>query len=187
MLTSFSLWAVYIASYFVDYILVLIILVSKRFLECKDTGNSFWKGADLVTWGILILLIALSIVITIWVYNLKMNRRVRHIPQKNITHQMTGYLVAQVATVATTLFTDSWLLINLILFLFFGIYFVRSKAVYTSPLFVIPLRNHIYQSGEKVIITNYSLQEMRIAQEDNENGLEARELTDGVFYIRKKL
>ena len=64
-------------------------------------------------------------------------------------------------------------------------FFVKSKAVYTSPLFVVPLGNRIYQAGEDVIITNYSLQEMRIEQEDTSDGLEARELANRVFYVRK--
>ena len=66
-----------------------------------------------------------------------------------------------------------------------GFFFVKSNAVYTSPLFVVPLGNKIFQSGDDVIITNYSLQEMRMALEDNPDGLEARELTNRVFYVRK--
>lgn len=186
MLKSFSLWLIYFASYVLDYVLILLVLMKKHWDECKKCGAQFWKDADLVMWGILLALIIISAIISIAVSRLKMNTRIRMKPEKNITHEMTGYLVAQVATVATTFFTDGWIIINLALFFFFGIYFVSSKAVYTSPLFVFPLMNRIYQSGENVIITNYSLQEMRIAQDDNPDGLEARELTDGVYLVRKK-
>ena len=185
MLTTLSQWAIYFASYLIDYILILVILVKKHWDECKLENTSFWETADYMMWSILLVMIIASIIISVCVGRLKMNTRVRLVPGKNITHEMTGYLVAQVATVATTVFTDGWITINLALFVFFGIYFVSSTAVYTSPLFVFPLRNRIYQAGENVIITNYSLQEMRIAQENAEDGLQARELTDGVFLVRR--
>lgn len=186
MLTSLSQWAIYFASYLIDYILILIILVKKHWDKCVASNDSFWATADYLMWSILLAMIIISIIISVWGGRLKMNTRVKLIPAKNITHEMTGYLVAQVATVATTFFTDGWVTIDIALFILFGIYFVSSKAVYTSPLFVFPLRNRIYQAAENIIITNYSLQEMRIAQEDNADGLQARELTDGVYLIRKK-
>ena len=49
-----------------------------------------------------------------------------------------------------------------------------------------PNRNKIYESGDNIIITRYSMQGMRIEQEDNTDGLEARELTENVFYVRKQ-
>lgn len=67
-----------------------------------------------------------------------------------------------------------------------GVFFVKSKAIHTSPLFVVPLGNRIYQAGEDTIITKYSLQEMRLKQEDNPDGLEARELTNRVYFVRKE-
>lgn len=114
-----------------------------------------------------------------------MNTRIKSVPEKNITHEITGYVLAQVIALATTVFTDWWIPINLIMFFSFGFYFVKSKAVHTSPVFVIPLGNRIYQSGDDVIITDFTLQEMKIIQEDNPDGIEARELTNRVFYVRK--
>ena len=86
---------------------------------------------------------------------------------------------------ATTMFTDWWIPINIVLFVIFGIFFVASNKVHTSPLFVVPMGNKIYESGENIIITKYSKQAMRIAQEDSLDGLEARELAEKVFYVRK--
>lgn len=183
MLTSLSLWGVYFASYMVDFILILIILIAKHMIH--GNGNNFWKGADLLVWGILLLFVVLSIFITNRIGKMKPNTRIKAIPEKNITHEMMGYLLAQVVTVATTIFTDWWILINVALFIVVGLFFVKSNAIQTSPLFVVPLGNKIFQSGDDVIISNYSIQEMRMAQEDNPDGIEARELTNGVFYVRK--
>ena len=185
MLTRLSLWGIYFASYLVDYVLILAILICKRVAFCRNNLVPFWKGADLLVWGILLLFIATSIIITNWIKNIKMNSRVKLIPEKNITHEMTGYLMAQIATAATTVFTDWWIPINIVLFVVFGFFFVGSNKVHTSPLFVVPMWNKIYEAGDSVIITKYSKQAMRIEQEDNPDGLEARELTEKVFYVRK--
>ncbi len=186
MLTMLSLWAIYFASYLIDYILILGIIIWKRVLICQTNGTNFWKGTDLWVWGILVLCILISIYIVRKIKRIRMNTRIKLIPEKDITYEMTGYLLAQVATVATTLFTDWWIIINIVVFLLFGFFYVKSKAVYTSPLFVVPLGNRILQAGDNVLITNYSLQEMRIAQEDSLDGLEARELSNHVYYVRKQ-
>lgn len=177
MLTTLSLWGIYFASYSVDYVLIVAILIAKHFIKGEKV--------NFLVLGILVGFVILSFVIINRIRKLGMNTRIKSIPEKNIIHEMIGYLLAQVATVATTLFTDWWVLINVVLFIVVGFFFVKSKAVHTSPLFVVPLGNRIYQAGEDIIITNYSLQEMRIEQEDNPDGLESRELTNRVFYVRK--
>ena len=186
MLTKLSLWGIYFASYLVDYVLILAILIYKKVVFYQSNSVPFWKVTDLLIYGILLAFIIGSIIIINRVKNIKMNSRVKVIPEKNITHEMSEYLLAQVVTATTTLFTDWWIPINIVLFLVFGFFFVGSNKVYTSPLFVIPMGNRIYESGENVIITKYSKQAMKIAQEDNPDGLEARELTEKVYYVRNK-
>lgn len=178
MLTKLSLWGIYFASYSVDYVLILVILVTKHFTEGEKI--------NLIIGGILAGFITLSLVIINRVRKMDMNTRIKSIPEKNITYETTEYLLVQVVTVATTLFTDWWIFINVVLFIVVGVFFVKSKSVYASPLFVVPLGNKIYQAGENVIITKYSLQEMRIRQEDTPDGLEARELTNRIYLVRKK-
>lgn len=186
MLTDFSLWLIYFSSYLLDYFLILGILVCKKWKMHVEKKNLFWNGTDIAAWGILIVLIAISVIVIVRIRKLEMNERVKFFPDKNITIEMLGYIVAQIITVASTILTKWWIPIDLIIFVLTGVIFVRSKAVHHSPLFVFPLRNKIYSSGNKIIITNYSLEEMRMAQEDSEDGLEARQLTKGIYYIRKK-
>ena len=66
-----------------------------------------------------------------------------------------------------------------------GIVFVNSKRIHHGLLFVIPLNYRIYASSEDILITNYSFDEMRIAQQDSEDGLPARELARGIFLVKK--
>lgn len=179
MLTTAALWMIYIASYLVDYLLILIILIARSVLE-----ESLQTVSRPVVGG-LILIILFSIYVTAKVGNMKMNTRVRWIPEKNITMEMNTYIFAQVAAIATTFFTEWWVLIDTVIIIVLGFYFVKSREVYTSILFVFPLMNKIYKAGDCIIITNYTEDEMRIAQEDNVDGLPARELSKQIYLVRK--
>ena len=186
MLTSLSLWAIYFASYFPDYVLILGILVWKRYVISRDNNIGFWNRTDIGIWILLLAMILISIMVARKVSRLEMNARIKDIPEKNATIEILGYIIPQIITLATTVLAEWWIPINIVLFIIVGVIFVKSKAVHQALLFVFPLRNKIYTAGNKTIITNYSLQGLKIAQEDSLDGIEARELTEGVYYIRKK-
>lgn len=183
MLTTLSLWGIYFASYLVDYILILIVYILKQTTQADETVH--WKTINFLIVGILIIFIVVAVLITFCIWKVRLNTRIKMVPEKNITYEVMGGVFAQVIAVATTIFSDWWVLINIVLFVSVGIFFVKSRAVHMSPLFVLPLGNRIFQTGEYVIITNYTLQEMKIAQEDNPDGLEARQLAERTYYVRK--
>ena len=183
MMTKLSQWGIYIASYLIDYILIMMVLIMKNVF---GEGTDSWNRSDLLTLGVLIILIIFSVVIANCIRKTKPNTRIDDVPEKNITNKMLGYVLAYVLSVATMIFVDWWIPINLGLFIIVGLVFVNSNRVYISPVFVFPLGYKIFQSGEDIIITDYTFQEMRMAQEDNPDGLEARELAERVFYVRKQ-
>ena len=183
MLTTFSLWGIYFASYLIDYILILVIYIMKQVAQTDEVVR--WKTDDFLIVGILIVFVVAAILITFYMRHMKPNTRIKAVPDRNITYEMAGGLLAQVTAVATTIYSDWWIPINLVLFVTVGVFFVKSKNVHMSPLFVFPLCNKVFQSDKYVFITNYTLQEMKIAQEDNPDGLEARELTNRIYYVRK--
>lgn len=185
MLSTISLWVIYFASYLPDYFLILVILIWKRFDFCNTNGISFWNLNDILIWAVLVVFIVVSVVATFRVGNIKMNSRIKQLPEKNVTIEILGYILPQIITLGTTVFTDWWVPINVVLFLVVGIIFVKSKAVHHSLLFVVPLNCRIYASGDGILITNYSFDEMRIAQEESMEGLQARELAKGIHYVRK--
>lgn len=185
MLTALSLWAIYFASYLPDYFLILGILIWKHAETARVSQAPFWKGADFGVWGLLLLCICVSIVVILIIQNVKMNTRIKAVPGDNITIDVLGYVAAQVIAAFTTVFTDWWIPINVLTFIITGVIFVKSKKVHHALIFVFPLFNRIYQAGGYVIITNYKDEEMRMAQEDSLDGIEARELTKGIFYVRK--
>lgn len=186
MLTSFSMWAIYFASYLTDYILILGIIIWKHALEAKETGAVYWKNADIITWGVLLIFIGASILITNKVRSIKMNSRIKYIPEENITIEILSYVVPQMFVIGTSIVSEWWMPIDLCIFFITGIIFVHSGKVYNALLFVFPLNNKIYRSGKSVIITKYKLEEMRITQEDAIDGIEARELAKDIYYVRKQ-
>ncbi|MBR6422322.1 hypothetical protein IKS86_06390 [bacterium] len=184
MLTKLSWLAIYFASYFIVYFLILVVLIYEH---CTSSDYIEYLLSNSVDWicMILLLFLLLSLVIAKTVKNAEMNTRIKDVPQKNITLDVCPYFLPQVITCATLIFADWWILIDVVIFVTYGVFFVKSEKVYTALLFVIPLGNKIYQSGDKIIITRYSEEEMRMVLEDSPDGIEARILTKNVFYVRK--
>ena len=158
----------------------------RRYIISKENNVGFLNKSDIVIWIVLLAMIMISILVARKVNRLEMNTRIKDVPEKNSTIETLGYVIPQIITLGTTIFTDWWVPINIVMFVIVGVIFVKSKAVYHAILFVFPLMNKIYSSGNKTIITSYSLQGLKIAQEDSLDGIEARELTEGVYYIRKR-
>lgn len=186
MLSSLFLWAIYFASYLPDYLLILGILIWKRYVFSRENSVEFWNITDIVIWIVLFSMILMSIMVANKIRRLDMNSRIKDTPDRNSTIEILGTIIPQIINLATMILTEWWIPINIVLFIIVGVIFVKSKAVHQAILFVFPLRNKIYTSGGKTIITNYSLQGLKIALEDSLDGIEARELTEGVYYIRKK-
>lgn len=192
MLTRLSLWGVYTASYFIDYLVLLVISVWQKISEYKrldpaPTVNffQFCQWSDFLIWGILIGLIIFSLVCSWSLKKLPMNTRVKDSPNDNIIWEVAGYVLAQVLTVLTILLSDYWAIISLAIFVVAGVIFVNSRKVHYSPLFFILMRYSIFQCNNIVAITDYSKEGLRLAIESNSDGVEARELTEKVFLIRK--
>jgi len=183
MLTKLSCFAIYFASYSIVYFLILSVLIyehtSSNYIEYLISNGVDWICVTLL------LFLLLSFVVAKMVKNAEMNTRMKDAPQKNITFDICPYFLPQAITCVTSIFTDWWILIDVVIFVTYGIFFVKSGKVYTALLFVIPLGNKIYQSGDKIIITQYSEEEMRMVLEDSPDGIEARILTKNVFYVRK--
>lgn len=113
-----------------------------------------------------------------------MNTRISDKPNDNVIWEIFSYVLAQVLTVLTILFTDYWLVISLVIVAVTGIIFVHSRKIQHSPLFIIPMGYNIFKCEKCIVITNYSMDGLRLAIESNPDGGEARELEEGVFLIR---
>ena len=192
MFTRLSLWGIYTASYFIDYLVLLGISVWQKVGEYKklvptpqESFLQYCKWTDHLIWAVLLGLIIFSLICVRILKRTPMNSRFLEKPKDNIVWEMAGYVLAQVITVLTILFSDYWVVMTLVIFVVTGIVFVNSKKVYYSPLFLILMGYNVFQCENCFVITNYSKDGLRLAVENNPDGVEARELEDGVFLIRK--
>lgn len=192
MLTKLSLWGIYIASYFIDYLALLGISIWQKVSGFKDLEPVPEKGffrycswTDYLIWSVLLGLILFSFICSRLLKSIPMNTRVKDKPTDNIIWEVAGYILAQVLTILTILFSDYWVIMSLIIFVVAGVVYVNSKKVHYSPLFLIPMGYSVFQCEKSVAITNYSKDGLRLAIESEPDGVEARELADKVFLIRK--
>ena len=66
---------------------------------------------------------------------MKPNTRIKAVPDRNITYEMAGGLLAQVTAVATTIYSDWWIPINLVLFVYCRRVFCEAKeCAYESTI-----------------------------------------------------
>lgn len=190
MLTDLSLWMIYTASYLLDYIVMLIMFILKRYNQYLDLkiNTPFLKYisiGDYIVTGFIILLIVFSIIVSERLNRIPMNIRQKGIIVKNVTIDTIQYIIPQIITILTLIFTDYWLIFSGCIFFIIGIAFVKSKRVLYAPIFIWPLRYSLYQAGDAVIITNYSKDAYRLAMQENLEGLQARELEPRIFLVRK--
>lgn len=190
MFTNKFLWAIYTSSYFFDYILLLLLILFKNMSPTNNRWMEYLfysipSSSYFLHIVVLVILIILSIICTIKLKNIKMNTKISVIPKTNITTELISSLFPQGVTILSLFYTNYWELISIFIFVSIGIIFVKSKKVYLNPLFVFPLGYSLYQSEEIVLITNYSVDEMRLCLEMNPNGINAREVARNVFIVKK--
>ncbi len=191
MLSVLSLWSIYTASYLMVYIFLLFVSILKK-IECfqqQEGISSFFQfclAEDYVLWGVLVLLIVFSVITTICLNNIKPNTRIKYSPQDDITFEIAGYILSQVLTILTIVFTEYWVPICIAIFVFTGIIFIKSKRIHLSPIFVIPLGYTIHQTSEgKILIIRGSRDRFRRVLVDESDGVEARELETGVYFVKR--
>ncbi len=192
MLTKLSLWAIYTASYFIDYLVLLGISIWQKVSEFKDLKPvpemvffRYCSWTDYLIWGVLFGLILFSLICSRLLRTIPMNTRVKDGPKDNIIWEGAGYILAQVLTILTILLSDYWVIMSLVIFMVTGVIYVNSKKVHYSPIFLIPMGYSVFQCEKSVAITNYSKDGLRLAIESEPDGVEARELAEKVFLIRK--
>lgn len=190
MLTNVSLWGIYTASYVVDYVVLLLISVLKKIdgYRKANTKTGFldycgWQ--DYLVWIVLIALVVFSMVCVHKLKKIPMNTRIREYPKDNIGWEIAGYVLAQVITILTVIFSDYWIIVSGVIFMIAGFIYVNSKKVHYSPLFIIPMGYRVFQCDGAVVVTNYSKDGLKLALETDVDGVQARELEDGIFLVRK--
>lgn len=184
--------AIYTASYGIDYLIILGLSVWKKYAEwqtLEEKKLAFFSYCDTGTkilWGILVCLTVFSIIETIIISNLRMNSRIKKKPGDNVTLDMLGYIAAQVSTIVSMAITDFWLIIDVVIFLMTGVYYLLSGKVYTSPIFTLGMGRRVYNTEDGcIVITRMSPEDLLRAYEDEVDGIEARQIDRKVYMLKK--
>lgn len=186
MLKKSSLWAIYTASYFVDYVLVLGILMWKKISKATSI-EVLLKSITIKNWitgSVLVILIMFSVVVMITVRKIKMTTRIKHEPKDDVVWEAyTGFLAPALALVGT-FFGDYGIILSFVIFIATGIAFSLSGRVYLASVFLFPLFYKIFKCEDIVLITRDSRDGIRLRIEEEPDGIEAKQLTPKVYLVK---
>lgn len=108
-------------------------------------------------------------------------RELRKKWKKNAVIENFGFLTANILTVILpTAFSDYGIWMAAIIFVFVGITFIFSNGMQTSPVFMV-YGYKTYKCDDGYIITRLSREKINILMEDEQDGIEAREIVKGVY------
>ena len=186
MLKKGPLWAIYTASYFIDYVLILGILMWRK-ISVATSVTTLLKSITLKNWitgSILLLLVIFSVFVMVRIRKMKMTTRIKHEPKDDVVWEVyTGFLAPALA-LAGTFFGDYGLIFSLVIFVVTGIALVRSKQVHLATVFIFPLCYRIFKAENAVLITRDSRDRLRMRILEEPDGVEAKELAPKIYLVK---
>ena len=185
MLKKGPLWAIYTASYFIDYVLILGILMYRK-ISVVTSVTSLLKSITLKNWitgSILAMLIIFSVFVMVRIRKIKMTIRIKHEPKDDVVWEVYTGFFAPALALAGTFFGDYGLIFSLVVFMVTGIAFVRSKQVHLASVFIFPLCYRIFKADNAVLITRDSRDGLRLRIEEELDGVEAKELATMIYLV----
>lgn len=188
MMTNLSKWMLYISSYCIVYTFLLGVSVFNGWKSVENMENkSIVEKANLIffenkfVWCGLIILIVFSLFYVRHFMRQRNNTRIKKKVEENVVIENFGFLTANILTVILpTAFSDYGIWMAVIIFVFVGIAFVFSNGMQTSPVFMM-YGYKTYKCGDGYIITRESREKINILIEDEQDGIEVREIVKGVY------
>ena len=192
MMTLFSRWLLYISSYFLGYILIAIADVIKVTQSLSDDQIyislspidkvPYVFGKDCVLFSVLITLTFISIV---WIFYFKKwrnNRRIKEYMRKDSSIDAAGFMISYIVSMVCITIDFYGVVVMVILFFTLGFVFVGNDNLHTSPTFFL-LGYRIYSNESCYVITKMTREQYNLKLQDEPDGIEARELAKGVFFV----
>lgn len=183
MLKDGPLWAIYIASYFIDYVLVLVILIWKK-ISANGLQNLLKNMAflDWLIWIALTVLIIFSLSVMKAIKQIKMTGRIKFEPKDDSVWEVYMGFLAPVLTLGGTIVGDYGVLLSFVIFIVTGIVFVKSKQVHYASVFIFPMFYSIFKCDGGIIITRNTIDGLRL--EMTEDGIQAKELERRIYLVQ---
>jgi hypothetical protein len=178
----------YISSYCIVYVFLLGVSVFNSWKSVKTIeSKSIAEKASLIfsenkfVWCGLVILIAFSFFYVRQFMRQRNNTRIKKKVEENAVIENFGFLTANILTVILpTAFSDYGIWMAAIIFVFVGITFIFSNGMQTSPVFMV-YGYKTYKCDDGYIITRLSREKINILMEDEQDGIEAREIVKGVY------
>ena len=179
MLTNFSKWMIYTASYIVLYpILIIKILFKTReedvtFIEKIQLNFSESREIILVLFGF----IFISTLVILILKKVRPNTRCKATLKNNVTYEVASFLVPYIVSVLTIDLNWYGWLINIIIYVFFGIVMMYADIVHLCPIFLL-LGFKLYKdSNENYVYSKLSKEQYNQLCIEQKDGIEAKTLT----------
>lgn len=188
MLTYFSKWLIYTASYFPLYfILIFRILFAERSEEIERIKKIHlnYEQSKVIIWAIIGLLI-ISIIVMIFIKRIVPNSRNRNSLEHNVTFEVAGFLIPYfISTLTIDINLYGWI-INLFVYIVCGCFVVIGDTVQLCPVFLF-LRYRLYKDSEgKYVFTKLTKEQYNLMLVDDVNGLQSKSLTYNVSLVTVK-
>lgn len=183
MLSKFSKWLLYAASYSPVYILLVIRLLSSK----QESAESLLQmlllnyashSPVIITLTVLFLLS----VPVIWKFRrLKANERIRGRLIKNCTGEMASFFIPFILSLLTIGIDWYGWLICVVIFLLSGFIVLQADWIHICPVFFY-LNYRLYQTDNgSYVLSRLSMDQFNQLLLDNTNGIEVRTLTPKLF------
>lgn len=190
MMTTFSCWLLYIASYGIVYVIVAVCVVLNRVITLQGIQEFcalsyieqavYILNSEKVILIILLVLTAFSIIWTRYIKTWKNNSRISFRVSKDSKIEESAFILPYILTVVTFNFDIYGWLICIMVYGVVGLLFVQSRALQTSPIFILS-RYHILTDGVNKVITRDTVEAYNLKIDDQPNGIEVRELAKHIY------
>lgn len=189
MLTTFSMWLIYLASYGIAFLLLIVEIIIISMTSDSDSTLSIWEKMASVfinhaaILALLLMLLLLSIFIQYRIGKWKNNCRIRFSVNKNCTFEATWMIGSYILPLICCGFNLYIGFVIFIVFLLIGIAVVKGGYLHTCLLFLMK-GNYIYSTdSDAIVITKIRMEKFNLLIRDNPNGVEARRICQNIYYI----
>lgn len=188
MITNFSKWLIYTASYLPLYPILIIRLL----LEDRDDPTDPLQKIILnfretkVCIIVLFLMLIISVITLMVLKNLKANSRHYSRLVKNTTYEIAGFLIPYASSFLTINLDWYGWVVNALIYFVCGMIMIMSDKVHLCPAFLF-LGNKLYKDEkDQYIFTKLTKEQYNQLIVEEENGLLAKLVTKNVLLIKHK-
>jgi hypothetical protein len=183
MMTKFSKWLLYIASYGPLYVMLAVKILINMKRKDSETFIESLSSHIQSNAAILIILTTLFLASIFWyitMFKFANNTRIKPTISGNATLETVAFIVPYLASFITIDLSPITLLVNGIVFFLLGFAFVYSDKIGMSPLFL--LRGYkLYLADKQYILSRQPFDSLRLTIQDSVDGIEVREICRGTY------